>query len=435
MKKGTKVGLLLVAASIILSVWVIVSQSSNANTTLEGGFTVSDDQKTLISYEGEGGDITIPDGVESITAAAFSGNAAITKVTIPASVTTLGSGVFQGCSNLGSVTFQGSGITAIPANTFRECTSLSTVDLPGSVTTIGSAVFYGCSALSSITIPASVSSLSMDAFDGCYNLNAFASNSSSYPVVDGCLYNAGKTRLLLVPRGRTSVSVGAGTTEIAGGAFADCRSLSTLSLPRGVVRIESGAFSGSGITAITIPSSVTEIGGQGDWRPDGIYGEADSYAEKYAMDNNIPFYADGAPGGENPGNSGDNSGGNAGDNNGGNTGDNNGGNAGDNNGGNAGGNVGDGSGVDAGGGTGGQPGGNGSGAQGGNSAAGTGTSGGSTNGQGSGNGTHTLDETPTTADGIDPRYFLCLAIFAGGIGVILYSRFNKLRYVNDKRSH
>jgi hypothetical protein len=63
-------------------------------------------------------------------------------------------------------------------------------------------------------------------------------------------------------------------------------------------------------------------------------------------------------------------------------------------------------------------------------AAGTAT----TNGQGTGDGTHTLDETPTTADGIDPRYFLCLAIFACGIGVILYSRFAKLQYVSNQKN-
>ena len=48
-----------------------------------------------------------------------------------------------------------------------------------------------------------------------------------------------------------------------------------------------------------------------------------------------------------------------------------------------------------------------------------------------GGASHTKDATPTTADGIDPRYFLCLAIFAGGIGVILYSRFNKMRYLSE----
>ena len=64
---------------------------------------------------------------------------------------------------------------------------------------------------------------------------------------------------------------------------------------------------------------------------------------------------------------------------------------------------------------------------------GSGTGGSSTGqgAQGTAGGAHVKDSTPTTADGIDPRYFLCLAVFAGGVGVILYSRFNKLKYVSD----
>ena len=49
MKKGTKIGWLLVALSIVLSVWVIIAQSSKA--VEENGFVV-DDSGTITAYTG-----------------------------------------------------------------------------------------------------------------------------------------------------------------------------------------------------------------------------------------------------------------------------------------------------------------------------------------------------------------------------------------------
>ncbi|MBP5604409.1 MAG: hypothetical protein J6X60_02550, partial [Ruminiclostridium sp.] len=53
--------------------------------------------------------------------------------------------------------------------------------------------------------------------------------------------------------------------------------------------ISDGAFSGSGIQEITIPKSVTSIGGQGGWTPAVIYGYNGSAAQTYADSNGIPF--------------------------------------------------------------------------------------------------------------------------------------------------
>ena len=58
---------------------------------------------------------------------------------------------------------------------------------------------------------------------------------------------------------------------------------------------------------------------------------------------------------------------------------------------------------------------------------------GTANGTSNGAGGHTLDNTPTTADGIDTRYFLGIAIFAGVVGVIMYSRFGKMKYLSEKK--
>ena len=425
MRRGTKIGWLLVAVSLILSVWVISSQSSNA-TTLDGGFEVSDvDPTVLQGYSGAGGAITIPSSITSINAAVFANNTSITSVTMPDTVTSLGSGVFQGCSNLSSVILS-NGLTSIPDNTFRECTSLSNVSVPGGITAIGSKAFYE-TPISSISIPAATTSIASDAFQQAKNLTSIniAGGSSAYSSSDGCVYNASGSRLLIVPEGKTGVTISAGTTTIGSGAFRDCTNIASLSLPNSVTTIESNAFSGSGIGTITIPATTTSIATQSGWTPSSIYGYANSQAETYAMDNGIPFFVIGGDeddGGDNGGENGNNNGGENG-NNGGENGNNNGGENG-NNGGENGNNNGGGAVVNPGNGAGGQ-------ASGGNQGAGVAT--GTANGTSNGAGGHTLDNTPTTADGIDTRYFLCIAIFAGGVGVIMYSRFGKMKYLSEKK--
>ncbi len=70
----------------------------------------------------------------------------MTSVTIPLSVTSLGSYCFSGCYGL------------------------TNVAIPSSVTDLGDRCFSGCYGLTSVTIPSSVTSLGSFCFDGCSNI-------------------------------------------------------------------------------------------------------------------------------------------------------------------------------------------------------------------------------------------------------------------------
>ena len=70
----------------------------------------------------------------------------MTSITIPSSVTSLGSSCFEGCSGLTSIT------------------------IPSSVTSLGDRCFAGCIRLTSITIPSSVTLLGSDCFSECSGL-------------------------------------------------------------------------------------------------------------------------------------------------------------------------------------------------------------------------------------------------------------------------
>ena len=54
---------------------------------------------------------------------------------------------------------------------FDNCDSITSVTIPNSVTNIGSSAFAYCTNLSSVIIPNSVTSIGYDAFKNCSNLN------------------------------------------------------------------------------------------------------------------------------------------------------------------------------------------------------------------------------------------------------------------------
>ena len=288
MKKGTKIGWLLITLSLVLSVWVITSQSSKADKTTEDGFVLSDDGKTLISYQGAGGNISVPAGVTTINASVFANNTSITGVSLPNTVTLIGSNLFAGCSNLQTVSL--GRVSSIPSDTFQNCISLSSVSIPSTVTSLGGNSFYGCSALGSISLPSSVTSVADSAFEECNNLTSISIPSNSfYSTYDGCLYNSSGSRLIMVPPGKSSIAFGPSASTIGSGAFKGNYNITSLTVPGTVSSIESGAFSDSAIDTITIPRSVSSMGAQSGWSPFEIYGYHGTAAERFANSNNIPF--------------------------------------------------------------------------------------------------------------------------------------------------
>lgn len=58
----------------------------------------------------------------------------------------------------------------------------------------------------------------------------------------------------------SSITIPNGVMRIGEGAFNGCSSLTSVTIPESVISIRDYAFGGSGLTSVTIPSSVTEIG-------------------------------------------------------------------------------------------------------------------------------------------------------------------------------
>jgi len=85
---------------------------------------------TLVQYNGNAANVTIPAGVTSIGNWAFSGCTDLTSVTIPTGVTSIGNNAFYRCTGLTSVTIP-AGVTSIGSWAFSDWTSSQTINIQG----------------------------------------------------------------------------------------------------------------------------------------------------------------------------------------------------------------------------------------------------------------------------------------------------------------
>ncbi len=154
--------------------------------------------------------ITIPDGVESIGRSAFDG-CELTELELPSTVKTIGSSAFWGCRFTSLKLTEG--LESIATYAFSGCSSLKSVTIPASVTAIEEAPFAYCASLDTITV---------------------AQGSQSYCAVDDVLLtaDADRTRLIQYPSGKTDTeyTIPESVTEIAWGAFYNCSSLTKLTI-------------------------------------------------------------------------------------------------------------------------------------------------------------------------------------------------------------
>lgn len=173
----------------------------------------------------------------------------------------------NGILNTSSTTLKGA---------FYNCTAISSLTIPDSVTAIGSGVFRGLSSLTQITLPFVGGSPSPQTNDGLFGY-IFSQHGDNSSDVSGMVYfsqyayrndneSSCGSGSYSMPQALTTVTITGGKDKnntILGGAFYGCTMLQNITLPEKLGTITAYTFYGcTNLTAPEIPASVTQIGKQ-----------------------------------------------------------------------------------------------------------------------------------------------------------------------------
>ena len=293
-------------------------------------FTFDATTGTIKKYNGNDAVVNIPSEING-TPVTTIGNAAfrdssVTSVTIPASVTEIGSNAFAGCTNLTSVhyagdwsnltiqsgnpavqdaaneqlfdfefilnntavivnsyngtaadvtipsRYKGKPVTAINNAVFPN-SAVTSVTIPDSITSIPDAAFANCSKLTNISIPNSVTSIGYSAFSDCTSLKSITLPSSLSTISRALFSGCSQLTTIHIPDSVSSIQIS---------AFHHCRNLETIRIPVSVTLIETDAFAGC-------PSSmtVTYPGSKKQWDDDIDKGSHNDVLENHLICNKL----------------------------------------------------------------------------------------------------------------------------------------------------
>ena len=203
---------------------------------------------------------TIPAGITTIGSGAFANNSNLDSITIGADVTSIGTGAFENVANLSSVTFADSTTNlTIGERAFAGCTALTEISLTSRVTAIGAQAFYG-TRLASVEIPNTVTRIGSAAFAGISTLTTFTfatGGTAALTIEDG-------TANGIIAGGQVDeITLPVRLTSIGENAFYNVSSLTAIFYEEGtsqLTAIGDYAFAGTNINDIIIPDAVTAIG-------------------------------------------------------------------------------------------------------------------------------------------------------------------------------
>ncbi len=204
------------------------------------------------------GDFVIPNTVTKIYPSAFEDCRYITSVTIPSSVTYIGSNAFSGLKETVKVYYNGTvnqwaqiNFEAGNANPFSKTqlvyindSQVESINL-SNMEKISNYAFYNCKSLTELNIVNAVKEIGEGAFYGCENLSAIDFGEDLISIGYGAFYGCDNIREVAFP---TSLQ------KIDSYAFSDCEMLQSVYITKNVNEIGEDAFRTENLSSISVDS-------------------------------------------------------------------------------------------------------------------------------------------------------------------------------------
>ncbi len=210
-------------------------------------------------------EITIPDTVTTIGSQAFEECHSLKSIVIPKNVTTIGWQAFYKCYKLTSVTFEENTGLSIEIGTraFSSCNNsgFTTLSLTGRKFIINSNAFESCSNLTNVTIGSGVTKINDSAFSGDKKINTitFEGGDEVLYLGSNVFSNCAITKLDFSNR---AVSIGKIDNSDKSSTFSNCTSLKEIIFGSKTTYIGVSSFEGcTSLNSITFGSGITDIKG------------------------------------------------------------------------------------------------------------------------------------------------------------------------------
>lgn len=264
---------------IVLSAALMASVGTYAQTLIEGIYYNLDDKSKEAEVTRDlGGDfligcysgsVTIPKTVKNgnvtytvtkINGVAFVYSSELTSISIPSTVTDIGEGFTNTCTNLAYITVDKDNKVydsrencnaVIHTATNELVAGCKNTKIPSGVTRIGGLAFSGID-VSSLEIPNTVTSIGRYAFSYCKGLTSIKLPESLQQM---------RELVFMWCTNLTSINIPDGITEIEDCSFQGCENLTSITLPENLETIGKSAFGiCTSLSEIVIPATVTSIG-------------------------------------------------------------------------------------------------------------------------------------------------------------------------------
>ena len=222
--------------------------------------------RLLLSYEGPGGEVKVPEGVAGISEEAFAFCTHVTDVILPEGVWLIGRKAFFR-SGIRTVSLPGTlkyieefafartplaeadipdGTEKVENGVFSEAVHLRKAKLPEGMVRLEPGMFSGCVSLKDVVLPASLKYIEGRAFQNCAGLERIRLPEGLVSVwrraFSGC-------------RSLTEIELGDSVEAIGYAAFSGCTALEKMRIPDGVKMTDGNAFENAGHVELTGPGA------------------------------------------------------------------------------------------------------------------------------------------------------------------------------------